>query len=282
MANPKMQPVAINKGNRKIQLKFAGDDMTAATKLKSNMQITRPKINMDDFKELFAALFKIKDRCLQARIMKAINNMPEKCPNCAYNLLERKPSAPVSGAEKPGPLVKDHSISINNNKQLNSTNCRSTQTIKSEFDKPSADKVEHVTHQSPKIKSHRFRRTRMPHVIKNMQTINESKFLDSDDVKRVRAVSVNNNASFCARLPEVSHLILLNKYTLVRMCVCAFILQSMKSKHVVVSIHNNMGNPKVYQSDVTTSPICNTIRTRARTCSSCYYYSLSVTIECNA
>lgn len=227
-----MQPVAFNVGNCKIKLKYAGDFM-AATKLKVNIQPTKPKINMDDFKELFAALFKIKDRSLQARIMKAINNMPEKCPNCAYNLLELKKCpekcSSVSSANIPEPLIKVGSISINK-KQIKSTISCSTQTISSDWEllkNQDTDKISQRNsipqptkmNQKAPVKNSRFRRARLPHVIKNTQTINNLNFTDSDDVKPFKVVSVNNNDSYCIKLPastylqlEVRFLILVNTY----------------------------------------------------------------------
>lgn len=53
------------------------------------------KGNMDKFKELFTALFKIKDVSLQARIMSAINGMPITCPKCNCNLIEYKSNSPI-------------------------------------------------------------------------------------------------------------------------------------------------------------------------------------------
>lgn len=213
-----MHPVTINKGNCKIRLKFAGDDMDAS-KLVANIQPAKPKINMEDFKELFAALFKIKDWALQARIMKAINNIPEKCPNCAYNLLELKKCpekcAPASSANLPGPSIKVGSISINKN-QLKSTNCCSTQTMSSDFDLLNMDNsTDKIRHPSPKInhgadgtptKNHRFRRARLPHVIKNSQPSKDFNVTSSDDVKPFKIDSVDNQSSYCFKLPASTYL----------------------------------------------------------------------------
>lgn len=50
----------------------------------------------NNLKELFTALFKIKDDALQNRIMKAINGMPITCPKCDFNFGDYKPLSPSS------------------------------------------------------------------------------------------------------------------------------------------------------------------------------------------
>lgn len=220
-----MQPIALRDGNCKIRLKFASNEM-AATKLKTSTPPTKPKINMEDFKELFAALFKIKDSALQARIMKAINNMPENCPSCSYNLLEKKNSSHKSTApaNSPNPLVKVNVGSLSTNKKpFKSTSCCSTQTMPLDFPGRTFDNENVANKRHPSLltesnnsnkntsggiaKATRLRRTRMPHVIKNTQTSASVPIkTESDELKSFQFVSSNNAESYCVKLPASTYL----------------------------------------------------------------------------